>query len=208
MTAEFSVYEREQLARENEIWRPVVGFEESYEVSSHGRLRSIPRITSRGGPMKTSLHRNGYLFAVLSQSGQRRTMRVHQMVAEAFSGPRPPAMPVIRHLDGDKFNNRAENLAYGSYRENELDKIQHGRNPNTTKTHCPKGHSYADPSNLRTYKGQRYCASCRNDRAAEIVRCPVCSMTMRRGSFHKHRRDFHPGSTARSIRVEALRAQP
>jgi hypothetical protein len=50
---------------------------------------------------------------------------VHQLVLEAFAGPRPENCQV-RHLDGDPSNNKLDNLAWGTKAENEADKIKHG----------------------------------------------------------------------------------
>ena len=51
---------------------------------------------------------------------------VHSMVAGAFLGPRPSPKHQVRHLDGDRMNNRATNLAWGSVQENMDDRERHG----------------------------------------------------------------------------------
>ncbi len=53
---------------------------------------------------------------------------VHRMVCEAFHGPAPKGMQV-RHLDGNNRNNRADNLAWGTVKENHADKVNHGTSP-------------------------------------------------------------------------------
>lgn len=111
------------------VWRRVVGFEDFYEVSNKGDVRSIARIGPGGRimaskPIKPGLSSYGYW-----QIGLRgKTTRVHVVVAEAFHGPRPRGA-VCRHLNGDKLDNRAENLAWGSHADNEADKRAHGRDP-------------------------------------------------------------------------------
>lgn len=70
--------------------------------------------------------RGGYLAVCMSGHGRQTTKSVHVLVALAFIGPRPVGAHV-RHLDGDRMNNRLANLAYGSPRENEADKDRHGR---------------------------------------------------------------------------------
>lgn len=57
--------------------------------------------------------------------GSRRTY-VHILVAEAFLGERPFPKAVVRHLDGVSSNNKLENLAWGTYQQNEDDKRNHG----------------------------------------------------------------------------------
>lgn len=70
---------------------------------------------------------DGYLRVDLRDGrGQSRKTYVHIVVAEAFVGPKPFAGACVRHLDGRPFNNAASNLAWGTYRENEQDKLRHG----------------------------------------------------------------------------------
>lgn len=52
-------------------------------------------------------------------------VRVHRLVATAFV-PNPNCLPCVRHLDGNPGNNHADNLAWGSYKQNEHDKKRHG----------------------------------------------------------------------------------
>ena len=51
--------------------------------------------------------------------------RVHQLILEAFVGPRPKGYET-RHLDGDPVNNHLANLCYGTHSENQQDSIRHG----------------------------------------------------------------------------------
>ena len=117
-----------------EEWRPVVGYEALYEVSSLGRVRSIDREClgrdgrcelHRGKMLKPQPMKNGYLDVYLC-SGARRTHRtVHRLVAEAFIGPKPKGLE-IRHKDGNRSNNSAENLEYGTRSENLRDCYSYG----------------------------------------------------------------------------------
>lgn len=54
-----------------------------------------------------------------------RHFYIHALVCEAFHGPRPTGLEV-RHLDGDRHNNAASNLAWGTRSENHSDKHHHG----------------------------------------------------------------------------------
>lgn len=128
----------------DEIWRPVVGHEGLYEVSSLGRVRSLERtitVTSRQGNAYKKRVRERMLCAVskgrrypgvsLGHSmvgGATRTVSVHVLVAEAFIGPIPDGMEVC-HWDGDKINSSADNLVYETHIENEKHKIEHGTKP-------------------------------------------------------------------------------
>lgn len=115
-----------------EIWKPVPGYESIYEVSDHGRVRSVARVDSRSIPrggfvMTPSVNcRSGYLDIGLSKLGNRRRFKIHVLVATAFHGPKPDPEADCRHLDGDKLNNCATNLAWGSRKQNAADRSAHG----------------------------------------------------------------------------------
>lgn len=57
----------------------------------------------------------------------RRRVRVHTIVADAFLPPRPFPAAVVRHLNDDKLDNRADNLAWGSHGQNLRDAVENGR---------------------------------------------------------------------------------
>lgn len=119
-----------------EIWRPVVGLEGSHSVSSWGRIRSEPRICASspgktrrvlGRVLKFSLHKTrGYYTIGLGRDGKGRTRDVHVVVAEAFIGPRPSPEMECAHCDGNKLNNRSDNLRWDSCAGNNADKKLHG----------------------------------------------------------------------------------
>lgn len=121
-----------------EEWRPVVGYEGLYEVSSFGRIRSVDRMVSRvirGKPIlvqwrgrlrRTYFDEAGRPRITLSRSkADEKNYRICVLVAEAFLGPRPDGM-VVCHNDGDNQNNRPKNLRYASQRENMEDSHIHG----------------------------------------------------------------------------------
>jgi len=87
-----------------------------------GSLRYFKEMTpSLSGPKGKQ-----YLRVLLcGLGGKRRNVRVHTLVAEAFC-ERKHGDQCVRHLNGDKLDNRAENLAWGTYAENEEDKRLHG----------------------------------------------------------------------------------
>lgn len=146
-----------------EEWRPIPGYERTYEVSSLGRVKSLSRTTTRGGLRKLHVSGTGYWAVSLIQGGRSRTWPVHQLVALAFIGE-PPEGLEIRHLNGDSLDSRAVNLEYGTARENRLDTIRHGRHRNVNKTHCPRGHEYTHENTyvLPSRPTARYCRACHN----------------------------------------------
>lgn len=120
--------------RETEVWRSVAGFP-NYEISSFGRLRVLDRhiCTSngqtrfyRGGLIAPCRNQHGHLKVLLIRvPGVKEPRYLHQLVAEAFIGPRPEGHEVA-HGDGIPSNNRLTNLRYATPAENQADKIQHG----------------------------------------------------------------------------------
>lgn len=118
-----------------EEWRPIVGYEGRYEVSNLGRVKSLLRgIILRA----TRHHSNGYLYVGVSKTNTKTT--IHSLVAAAFTGERPEGL-VIRHLNGEQLDNRAENLTYGTTSENRFDSVRHGTHYSARKVGCGKpGH--------------------------------------------------------------------
>lgn len=154
------------------IWRQIDGFEK-YEVSDVGEVRrclpSSIRHPVTGRFLKKSLDvSTGYQkIGLYDADGRQVTQSIHVLVAAAFIGPRPAGMDV-RHLDGDKSNNRADNLMYGTRSENNLDAVRHRTNANTSKTQCPFGHPLEIPNLYprRVKYGHRACRACAQARAA------------------------------------------
>tara|TARA_R100000687_G_scaffold81906_1_gene79817 strand:- start:1267 stop:1713 length:447 start_codon:yes stop_codon:yes gene_type:complete len=106
-----------------EEWRPVVGHEETYEVSSYGRLRSIDRIVVdtngkrtrkfKGRELKAICANTGYHTVNLHKQNSRTGHRtVHRIVAEAFLGMSPREGMYVDHIDGDRQNNHVDNLRW------------------------------------------------------------------------------------------------
>lgn len=161
-----------------ERWEPVNGHEGSYEVSSHGRVRSVDRVVTysngqvhsyKGKVLRAGLNkRGGYPLVNLHTQGKGQSRTVHSLVAEAFIGPRPEGMEVC-HNDGDPANNHLDNLRYGTHSDNSLDQLRHGTHTNAAKTHCLRGHElFAEnipPSMAK--RGYRTCLAC--DRARTRV---------------------------------------
>lgn len=154
-------------------WRAITGYEGIYEVSHVGDVRSLDRVveyrTGRRVPKKGVVLRSataidGHLKVSLSRDNQATTRLVHQLVAEAFIGPRPAGMEV-RHLNGIAADNRAANLQYGTHAENVRDRNEHGTCPQLLRTECPQGHPYNEANTYRkpSSPGRRHCLTCRRE---------------------------------------------
>ena len=145
-----------------EQWRPVVGWEDLYEVSSHGRVRSLhKRGRATGGILAANANSSAYPMVGLCRAGVRTGRKVHSLVAEAFIGPRPDGMEIC-HRDGNSKNNRAENLRYGSRSENIQDTVTHGTHAQASKTHCLRGHELTESNTYRSKArpNARWCRKC------------------------------------------------
>lgn len=118
-----------------EKWRDVIGFEDYYEVSSLGRVRSKDRMTGgRGGKLRPANGKvivqrwngkPGYLTVGLYVGGRGTRKYVHDLVAEAFNGPKPKGSQT-RHRDGDRSRNVPTNLRYATAAVNYADTKLHG----------------------------------------------------------------------------------
>lgn len=106
---------------ENEIWKSVVGFEGICEISNKRNLR---RIIYKGKsvkfPIKLKYHPKGYLICGLRSDQPRKFVLIHRLVAIAFI-PNPENKCDVNHIDGNKANNKVENLEWATRSEN----VQH-----------------------------------------------------------------------------------
>lgn len=149
-----------------EQWRPVVGYVGLYEISSLGRVLSLPKWRSPGrNILRPAPNGVGYPSVVLYRDRVPRQVAIHVLVTAAFIGPRPAGADV-RHLDGNRRNSVLTNLAYGSRAVNMLDAVQHGTHHWASKTACPQGHPYDEANTRRipSHPTYRYCRACQRSR--------------------------------------------
>lgn len=101
----------------DEEWRPIEGYNGKYLVSNMGRVKSLKHANAR---ILTAFPNNkGYYRVCLCQFGEGRHFLVSRLVAAAFCpNDDPQTKTTIDHIDGDKKNNRAENLVWCSLKEN------------------------------------------------------------------------------------------
>lgn len=116
------------MADATERWLPVVGHEGWYEVSDHGRVRRVVRgpSTKPGYILKPRPSTQGYLRYVLSRHAQKRHCTAHELVLEAFVGPRPDGHE-CNHKDTNKANNHLANLEWTTPKANTNHAIDRGR---------------------------------------------------------------------------------
>ena len=130
-----------------EIWRPVVGYEGLYEVSNTGRVRSLDKYDSmnrflRGRILRLFTDGLGYLRAQLYSNSKRKSFLVHRLVAQAFI-LNPDNLPQVNHRDENPSNDNVDNLEWcdGKYNVNygtRIDRIRDIRLKNGTYTGLSK----------------------------------------------------------------------
>lgn len=126
---------------QDEEWKGIPDFP-SYEVSSHGNVRSKDRIIEQTGktgyPMKgktlsQTLTPKGYCRIQLQEGGKSKNFFVHSLVAEAFI-PNPDNKPEVNHVRGEeKSNNNAANLEWVTTSENLIHSYESGLREATAK---------------------------------------------------------------------------
>lgn len=157
----------------HERWLPIAGWEDLYEVSDLGRVRSLKGRNGWGyydkvTVLKPRVGKQGYFMVRLWRDGIPTTKMVHRLVAWTFLGPRPKHLE-IRHLDDHKLNNQLTNLVYGTRSENKQDSVRNGIHPESNKTHCPYNHEYTPENTYRTPSrpNARFCRKCTRRRNSE-----------------------------------------
>lgn len=126
-----------------EIWKDIPGYEGLYQVSNLGRVKSLERLVNNGVADYTIAERiktpsekinkgrdNGYLALALYKNNKSKNFYVHRLVAEAFV-PNPQRKETVNHINGDKHDNRAQNLEWSTYKENNLHAYVTGLNGET-----------------------------------------------------------------------------
>lgn len=121
-----------------------------YEITCDGRVYSISSNWRGYGrrEMRQTPNSGGYPSVRILVDGKRKRIAVHVLVAREYLPPCPSPEHEIRHLDGNKLNPCAYNLAWGTHQDNADDRERHGR----------------------TSRGQRHSASIRASDHAEMVR--------------------------------------
>lgn len=110
-------------------WKPVKDYEGLYEVSSDGRVRSLDRLDRLGRKVAGRIRRHslagrGYPHMPLHKDQKQTGKYIHRLVAEAFLGPREGME--VNHINGDKTDNRVENLEWVTPSQNILHSLANG----------------------------------------------------------------------------------
>lgn len=121
--------------------KAIAGYRGLYRIYKDGKIESVERAVKNSNTstfIKKSLYRkqvvssHGYKVVTLAKNGKVKQFLVHRLVAEAFI-PNPDNKPEVNHIDGDKLNNKVENLEWVNHSENMLHAHTTGLIKATTK---------------------------------------------------------------------------
>lgn len=113
-----------------EEWKDCFGYEDCYEISTLGNIRSKDRqsisygtrlCNRKGKERKAYQGKNGYMYTDLCKEGKRKTFTIHRLVALTFL-ENQLNLPEVDHIDRDKTNNMATNLRWVSKAENQANR--------------------------------------------------------------------------------------
>lgn len=108
-----------------EEWKDIAGYELYYQISDIGQVKR----KDTGKILKNNI-RNGYEYVTLCMNGQRKKFYVHRLVAIAFI-PNPKSYEQVNHKDGNKSNNKVDNLEWCTQKENLMHAFRTGLNTPT-----------------------------------------------------------------------------
>lgn len=129
-----------------EIWKDITGYEGYFQVSNLGNFRSLDRRIKYknsgtrlypGKSLLTETIVEGYQRIVLMKDAVKRRYMCHRLVAQEFI-PNPEGKPFINHINGNKSDNRAENLEWCTQSENEIHGYRVLGNTMASKTYPKK----------------------------------------------------------------------
>lgn len=115
-----------------EIWKDITGYENSYQISNIGNVRSKDRVVLYidkrkrifpGQTMKLNIDTKGYYKVNLRKNNKFKSLRIHKLVAEHFL-KKEIGKNIVNHKDGNKLNNCVDNLEFVTISENTIHAIR------------------------------------------------------------------------------------
>ncbi len=176
-----------------EIFKKIIGYEDRYEVSNYGNVKSKLRYKRNCDKILKQAIRNSYKFVRLTDEFKKvKSFSVHRLVAKAFI-LNPKHKPEVNHIDGNKINNNETNLEWCTSSENQ----KHAYDTGLQKTpiHLPKMYEEKrDKSNdwfkkelgIRFIKFEfEYINGTKNKRKFMIFKCGGCGLKLRQRAIRR-----------------------
>ena len=156
----------------DEIWKPIIGFDGKYDVSNLGNVRNA----TRGNILKPNKNMFGYAQYCLRMNGKGHSKRGHRLVAEAFI-PNPNELPQVNHIDGNKMNNKVDNLEWVTDKENVQHALANGLRKTVSVRIIETG---------QIFESMDACAKAINGSIGDVLRC-VKGITKTHKGYHIER---------------------
>lgn len=133
-----------------EQWKPVIGYEEYYSVSSIGNVYSVRRNNNLALSYEK---KGGYVSVELNVGGKAKRVKVHRLVAIAFL-PNPENKSTVNHKNSIRSDNRVENLEWATQSENILHAFKYGNKDNHGEKHSHNKLTERDVIIILSLKGK------------------------------------------------------
>lgn len=103
----------------NEEWEYIRGFENLYQISNFGRVKSFNKRKSKFGKiLRARVDKKGYIHYALKKNKIAKELKAHRLVAQTFI-KNEDNKPQVNHIDGNKINNYYKNLEWCTNSENQ-----------------------------------------------------------------------------------------
>lgn len=112
-----------------QVWVDIKGYEGLYQTTVHGEIKSLYTTHGRVKILKHYLQSNGYFAVTLWKNGIKKTALIHRIIAENFIQNTNPNSIQVNHKNGNKKDNRIENLEWVTQSENTIHAISIGLIP-------------------------------------------------------------------------------
>lgn len=141
---------------------PIPGYD-GYLATEDGRIFTCRRIGCISGTsgepreLRQVINKRGYKVVNLTKGGNKRSViAVHRLILLTFVGPPSPEQRCTRHLNGNRLDNRRDNLAWGTHAENQADAVRHGTCPFLAKNMHRRfyGRSKLSEDDVRTVRAE------------------------------------------------------
>lgn len=161
-----------QMLMEEETWKDIKNYEELYQISNYGRVKSF----YKNGNFKIlkGAIKKGYHQVALAKNKKIIYKNVHRLVAETFI-PNTENKPQVNHIDGNKLNNKANNLEWCTGSENMIHAYKHGLEKPLYAKENPRAKKVKqydlNGNYIKTYYGVKEAGRINNINPRDISKC-------------------------------------